>query len=226
VPRFRISGIALAVSVVLLVAGCGNSSGPSASTLLSDMQTAVNKAQSVHIAGTATQNGQTAILDVSLTKSGNLAGTIKSGATDIYVIVTGGKAYIKLNAAFLKQLGVAARFCAQMCGKYLVATGSDVQSITGSLSMSSFFKGGFKNINPNGAQVSGPRTINGQSAWAVTASDGTGYIASQGKAYLLRITSTSTSSGTGTLNFTQWDAVTIPPAPPASQIVDTSKLTG
>jgi hypothetical protein len=54
------------------------------------------------------------------------------------------------------------------------------------------------------------------------ASDGsTVYVAAQGPPYPLRLT-----KGPSRIDFTQWNSVTIPPPPPASQVVDLSQLTG
>ena len=59
-------------------------------------------------------------------------------------------------------------------------------------------------------------------AWQMRASDGsTVYVAAQGPPYPLRLT-----KGSSRADFTQWNSVTIPPPPPASQIVDLSQLTG
>jgi hypothetical protein len=52
------------------------------------------------------------------------------------------------------------------------------------------------------------------------AGDGsTVYVAAQGPPYPLRVT-----KGVSRADFTQWNAVTIPPPPPASQVVDLSQL--
>jgi len=76
-------------------------------------------------------------------------------------------------------------------------------------------------------QVSVPRlsyvrtvTVNGQPAWQMRASDGnTVYVAAHGPPYPLRLTKDSSHA-----DFTQWNAVTIPPPPPPSQVVDLSQL--
>jgi len=45
------------------------------------------------------------------------------------------------------------------------------------------------------------------------------YVAAQGVPYPLRL-----MKGSDRIDFTQWNAVTIPPPPPASQVVDLSQL--
>jgi hypothetical protein len=63
-------------------------------------------------------------------------------------------------------------------------------------------------------------TLNGQPAWQMRAGDGSMvYVAAQGAPYPLRVT-----KGVSRADFTQWNAVTIPPPPPAGQVVDLSQL--
>jgi hypothetical protein len=53
---------------------------------------------------------------------------------------------------------------------------------------------------------------------------GVGYVAAQGTPYLLRIS--APKGQTGQIDFSEWNSVTIPPPPPASQVVDINKLFG
>jgi len=63
-------------------------------------------------------------------------------------------------------------------------------------------------------------TVNGQPAWQMRLHDGSvAYVAAQGVPYPLRL-----MKGSDRIDFTQWNAVTIPPPPPASQVVDLSQL--
>jgi hypothetical protein len=103
-----------------------------------------------------------------------------------------------------------------MCGKYLKMPAGQAKDMLNGMDMSSFL-----------GQVSVPRlsyvrtvTVNGQPAWQMRASDGsTVYVAAHGPPYPLRVT-----KGASRADFTQWNAVTIPPPPPASQVVDISQL--
>ena len=224
---FRTSGIAFAVSAVLLAAGCGaGSSNPSTDSLISSMKATANAARSVHISGSIVMQGQVVKIDMSFSRSGDASGTVSAGPVAYSIIVTGGKTYMAPNSAYLKQQGVPAKYCPVLCGKYANISSSGQQGVSSSLSMSAILGKALKALNPSGMPVTAKQTVNGQTAWVLTASDGTGYIAAQGKPYLLRVTGTGPGTGgTGSsADFTQWNAATIPGPPPASQMVDTSKL--
>ncbi len=71
----------------------------------------------------------------------------------------------------------------------------------------------------------GTVTVNGQPAWVLCDSnEGLVYVKSSGKHYVARL-----SGGRGIrggLNFTQWNGVTIPPAPPASEVINAGQIKG
>lgn len=224
---FRVSGIALAVSAVLFAAGCGaGSSGPSADSLISGMKAAAHGARSVHVSGSIVMQGRVVKIDMSFSRSGGAAGRVSAGPAGYSIIVTGGKTYMAPNSGYLRLQGVPAKYCPMLCGKYADISSSGQQGVSSSLSMSAILGRFLNALNPRGMTVVGKQTVNGQTAWVLTASDGTGYVAAQGKPYLLRATGAGPGSGgTGSsVDFTEWNAVTIPGPPPASEMVDTSKL--
>lgn len=225
---FRIPVIAASAAAALLASGCssGTSAGPSATpsvaSLITNMATAVKQAQSVHLAGAVPNDAQHYQMNLSLTKTGEVSGTIQVGSASFVLLATQGKTYIKVNADFLNYLKVPAAMCSLFCDKYLVAPGS-MKSLTSSASFSGIVLPIAQGATPAGLTMSGQATINGQPTWVLDAKDGSKiYIAAQGKPYLLRVTPPGNSSGE--LDFTQWDSATIPPPPPASQVVDISKL--
>jgi hypothetical protein len=223
--RWLIPAVALAA---VLVAGCGGTSAPatpSAASLISGMKTSIQHATSVRMTGTVTTGGQTLRLDLSMTKAGEMSGQIAAGQAAFTVLTTGGKSYIKVTASFLKYAKVPAAACAVMCDKYLLATGSLQSGLTGSISWSQMLDGSSKQINANNMTNTGKVTVNGQPAWALRSTDGgVGYVAAQGTPYLLRIS--APKGQTGQIDFSEWNSVTIPPPPPASQVVDINKLFG
>jgi hypothetical protein len=224
---FRVSGIALAFSAVILAVGCGGgSSNPSADSLISGMEAAVHAARSVHISGSIVMQGRDVKIDMSFSRSGDVSGSVSAGPVAYSIIVTRGKTYLAPNSAYLKQQGVPAKYCPVLCGKYANLGSSAQQGVSSSLSMSAILGRALKTLNPRGMTVTGKQAVNGQTAWVLTASDGTGYISAQGKPYLLRVTGTGIGTGgTGSsVDFTQWNAVAVPGPPPASQMVDRSKL--
>ncbi len=225
-----LAGCAIAASA-LLAAGCGapssgsgSGSPPNATALAQQLRTAVRGATSVHVSGVAAQHGQTVHLDLSLTKAGGMSGTISVGSAPVTLLATGGKFYLKVTASALRAMHLPASACAAICSKYLVVPAGEAKGMTGGLGWSrlmnpSTFKG-----NPGpGVKVTGPFTVNGQQAWKVSDKSGTGYVAAHGPAYPLRITPPK-GEGTGQIDFTQWNSVTIPGPPPASQQVNLSQL--
>jgi hypothetical protein len=229
------AGSAAAVAV-LLVAGCsGGSSGtattggsspasaaasagppPDAAALGKQVKSATAKATSFHILAVLTQGGSKISMNMSTTRSGEMSGTMSVNQTPVSLLVTQGQAYVKVTSGLLKSQHLPTAACTLMCGKYLkmptgqareMLNGMDVSSLPGQLSA---------------LRLTFVRTVtvNGQPAWQMRASDGsTVYVAAQGPPYPLRVT-----KGANRADFTQWNAVTIPPPPPASQVVDISQL--
>jgi hypothetical protein len=218
VPWYRMPGIVLAVPAVICTASCGGGSPhPSADNLIRRMEIAVNAARSVHISGSADVRGHAVKIDMSFTRSGGVWGVVTAGPATYHLLVTGGKTYLAPNQAYLRRSGVPARYCPVLCGKY-----AKISSAPSSLNMTTLFKLNFAKLNPAAMTVDGRQIVNGQPARVLTASDGKAYVAVHGKPFLLRVTGIGGTRGT--LNFTQWNAAIIPGPPPASQMVDTSKL--
>jgi hypothetical protein len=232
----RWSAGSAAVVAVLLVAGCsGGGSGtagsggssspgvsasagppPDAAALPKQVKSAMKNAASFHISAAVTQGGSGVSVNMSMTRSGDMSGTMSVNQTPVNVLVTQGHAYLKVTSGLLKSQNLPTAACTLVCGKYLKVPASQAKSMLNGMDMSSFL-----------GQVSVPRlsyvrtvTVNGQPAWQMRASDGsTVYVAAHGPPYPLRVT-----KGSSHADFTQWNTVTIPPPPPASQVVDLSQL--
>jgi hypothetical protein len=225
-----------AVVAVLLVAGCsGGSSGtattngsspagvsasagppPDTAALPKQVRSAMKNATSFHITAALTQGGSEVSVNMSMTRSGDMSGTMSVNQTPVSMLVTRGDAYVKVTSGLLKSQHLPTAACTLMCGKYLKMPAGQAKDMLNGMDMSSFL-----------GQVSVPQlsyvrtvTVNGQPAWQMRASDGsTVYVAAHGPPYPLRVT-----KGPSRADFTQWNAVTIPPPPPASQVVDLSQL--
>jgi hypothetical protein len=234
----RWSAGSAAVVAVLLVAGCSGGGSPAATTggsspasvsasagpppdaaaLPKQVKTAMKNATSFHIAAVVTQGGSKVSVNMSMTRSGDMSGTMSVNKRPVNVLVTQGHAYLKVTSGLLKSQNLPTAACTLICGKYLKVPASQAKSMLNGMDMSSFL-----------GQVSVPQlsyvrtvTVDGQPAWQMRASDGsTVYVAAQGPPYPLRLT-----KGPSRADFTQWNSVTIPPPPPASQVVDLSQLTG
>ena len=230
------AGSAAVVAAVLLVAGCsGGGSGtattggsspasvsasagppPDTATLRQQVKSAMAKATSVHILAVVSQGGPKVSVNMSMTRSGDMSGTMSVGRAPVNVLVTQGHTYVKVSAGLLKSQHLPSAACALVCGKYLKMPNGQAKDMLNGLDMSSLLD-----------QVSVPSltyvrtvTVNGQPAWQMRASDGsTVYVAAQGPPYPLRAT-----RGSSRIDLTQWNAVTIPPPPPASQVIDLSQL--
>ena len=189
---------------------------PDAAALGKQVKSATAKAASVHILAVVTQGGSKISVNMSMTRAGDLSGTMSANQAALTMLVTRGHAYLKVSSGLLKSQHLPSAACALVCGKYLEIPAGQAKGMLNGLDMSSLL-----------GQVSVSRltyvrtvTLNGQPAWQMRAGDGsTVYVAAQGPPYPLRVT-----KGVSRADFTQWNAVTIPPPPPASQVVDLSQL--
>jgi hypothetical protein len=214
----------LAIGAVLL-AGCGSSASSSAPSRTPDaaaaqMQAAVKDARSVHLDGSLRSGGKPVALNLGLIRSGGFSGTITDNGVPLTLTDTGQKVYVKATPAFLRELHASSSLCTLLCGKYIEMTPAQGGALAGNLTMSRLL-----------ASLTGPlpkfsnagtATVGGRQAQVLRASDGSTLdVAATGTAYPLRVTGKNSA---GRLDFTQWNAVRRPAAPPASQVVSLSRL--
>jgi hypothetical protein len=242
----RVSVQVFAVAALVSMAGCGSSGSstpaastpaasasaavsptpaslgkaPAAKTLFLRANAAVSRATSARIAGSLAHGGSTVSFNLAITKSGDSYGTVALGAGQLTVLNTGGKSFVKVSKALLKQMRLPSVACTLMCGKWLKMTPADARSILGDFSWASMI--GSTSQTPPGIKVQGSATVNGVPAWVLTSSAaGTIYLAARGQPYPLRVVAPGHA---GRVDYTDWDTVTIPPPPPASDVVDLSQL--
>ena len=135
----RWSAGSAAVVAVLLVAGCsGGSSGtattggsspasvaasagppPDAAALGKQVKSAAAKATSVHVLAVVTQGGSKISMNMSMTRAGDLSGTMSANQAAFTMLVTRGHAYVKVTSGLLKSQHLPSAACALVCGKYL-----------------------------------------------------------------------------------------------------------
>lgn len=203
------------------ISGSGPSHWPEVTVLLHQMSLAMRTVSSVHISGTVRQNGKTLGLDLGITGSGGDSGQISEDGAAIIVLVTHGHNYLKLSPSFLKVSHLPAAVCSLYCGKYLEYPAS--QSLLGGLTLASMTHS-LTSTPSHQVKLVGAVTVDGQLAWLLSDPQGdSAYVAAHGKPYILK---TAASPENGTLTFTQWNAVSIPGPPPASQVVNLSQLAG
>jgi ABC-type glycerol-3-phosphate transport system substrate-binding protein len=199
----RWSAASAAIVAAALVAGCGGrSSGPAA-------------------AGGSASSSATATVGPppDAAALGRQVKSAEAKATSVHVsaALTQGHAYVKVTSALLKSQNLPTAACALVCGRYLKVPPSQAKSMLADVQWSSLL-GRLKSM-PKWSYVR-TVTVNGQPAWQLRAADGSAaYVAAQGPPYPLRL-----MKGFNRIDFTQWNAVTIPPPPPASQVVDLSQL--
>jgi hypothetical protein len=222
------AGIGLLAGAILaaVLAGGGSSasSAPSRSpaTTVAQMKTAVNAASSVHLDGVLRSGGRSVALDVGLLRSGGFAGTIVGNGVPLTLIDTGAKIYVKATPAFLRELKVSSTVCSLMCGKYVELTSAQTRALAGNFTMRNLL-GSLTGALPEFADA-GTTTVNGRQAQVLRASDGSMLdVAATGTPYPLRAIGKARS---GRLDFTQWNSVPRPVAPPSSEVINVSQLGG
>jgi hypothetical protein len=220
---FGLGGLVCAALAAIL-AGCGSSapsSPPRSPTVtITQMKTAVHAASSVHLDGVLNNSGRPVALDIGLLRSGGFSGTIAYNGIPLTLTDTGGRVYVKATPAFLKELKVSSALCSLMCGKYVEMTSAQSSALAGNLTMRKLL-GSLTGTLPRFADA-GTTTVRGQQAQVLRAPDGSMLdVAATGTAYPLRAIGKGNNSR---LDFTQWNSVPRPAAPPASQVIDISRL--
>lgn len=175
----------------------------------------------MHISGTVPYHGQTVHANLSLTRSGGTYGQISENGADVTVLITGNRAYLRLNAAFLRLHHAPSSVCQLVCGKYLRAN-TQTPGL-GGLTMSGFVASLTRGLThtPAGSLTFGGTIVyDGEPAWALQHAQRTALVAARGRPYLLQIT----QPGQGALSFTQWNTARVPGPPPASEVLNPSQL--
>jgi hypothetical protein len=219
----RVSGLAVALAAGLAAAACSSASSQSEAKLMPEVQAAASAATSVHMTGSVHQGKQTATFDVSFSGT-SVAGTLGLDGNSFGVLVLGGVTYVKVNAAFLTAENAPASVCAKVCGKYVELPTGTASQITGLLSRQALTTSVVSNKNlsaaGNGTCVFSPATRNGQSVLECRQGAYTLDISARGKPYIVYFGGPHGEY----ITFSQWDGVTPPTAPPASQVVSINSL--
>jgi hypothetical protein len=217
------AGLAVALAVGV-VSACSSSAAGSktAAQLVPEIQAAADAATSVHVSGSVLQGNQPTTIDVGI-NGDSVAGTLGAYGTTFYVLSLSGDSFVKLNAGFLKVENAPASLCATICGKYVELSASGAIQITALLSMQQLVKEVFNNANMSSAAASGcifsPATRGGLAVLQCRQGGYTLDVAAHGKPYLVYWGGPHGQH----LAFSDWNSVTLPTAPPASQVVS---LTG
>jgi len=233
--RFTLGpAVAAALSAGLLATACGGSApaahSPAKTTakttgdILKEMQSAVKSAKSVHMAGTITSGSQKITFDMSFYGRSDMSGTFDEGSGSASLLMVGSSTYVKASSGFLKAAKLPASLCGTICGKYIELPASDASSITGSLSMSALSSQAFGKIPASTEKAT-------SALFAPASHDGSPVLKLSSKGYTIEVAGTGTpypvlvmAPGGETVVFSEWNAVPVPAAPPASQVVNLSQL--
>lgn len=199
----------------------------SANQIVTAATSAINGAKSFTYGGTTRSNGVSTGLKASLNSAGDGQGTLTSSGQAVKLIKIGDALYVSSTAAFwTKNLGPSA---GRTLGTKWVAassTNSDYAGIA-NLFEASEITGQFLATSGTIWAKGKTTTINGQPVVAVVGTSGstvnTIYVATTGKAYVIKITSPGGNGGT--LNFTNYNKPVNPTAPPNPISVPTSTTT-
>jgi hypothetical protein len=221
----RAAAVAVVMAAGLAASGCNSSPAGSktAAKLMPEVQALARGAKSVHITGSAAQGTETVTMDVSFSGS-SAAGTVAVNGASFSLMLLSGRAFIKLNAAFLKEAKLPASTCATVCGKYVQLPAATMSQLTGALSMKALVNQAFSNKSMDSAASSrcvfSPATLNGQSVLQCRQGAYTVDVAAHGNPYLLLITGPNGEH----IAFSDWNSVTLLAPPPASQVISLSNL--
>jgi len=188
-----------------------------------EAKAAAERATSVHVYGSGTDNGVPLVIDLHIVADKGGKGRLSEHGLSFDLVRIGPSAYIKGSAAFYKQFaGVGAAQLLQ--GKWLKgsATTGDLASLTPLTDLRKFFDNALSNHGV--LKKTGTTTVHGVQVVGIkdTTKGGVLYVATSGQPYPIEVTQGGTSAGT--LTFDEWNqTVTLTPPPNA---VDISKLKG
>jgi hypothetical protein len=170
------------------------------------------------MAGTTSEGA----IKATIGKSAADATLTEKGKGTVEVRAVGSDYYIKADKAFwAAQVNPAA--AAVLGSKWVKVPTAAAATFKSFLNMDAVSKDSF---TPNGTVTKGaPTSVGGRQALPLSDNDGTMYVALEGKPYPLKVENTK-GTNKETVLFTNWDAPVTIVAPPASQTVDLSKLTG
>jgi hypothetical protein len=218
----RLLAVGLAGSAAVAAGGCGSSTPrePGAAALASSTQKTVAKATSVHVDGIEPDNGLP--VDLSVNNAGDMDGTIRLDGATTDVIKANGKTYLKLTPELLKQYNAPSGACAAACGKWVQLSPTEAKQLTGPYTMSSLTSA----VSPSSlskATDAGSATVHGQPAWVLKESNGSTVDVSQKSAHY-PLDARSPAGLPTPQEYSQWNSVPTPTAPPAGEVISPGKL--
>jgi hypothetical protein len=200
----------------------GAAAEPAPTALVTSMQASVRQANSVHIAGQLTNSGVPISVNLDTHRNGDVSGTIRQNGAPFQVIGVNRTLYIKATRSFLQAVKAPTSACAVVCGKWLQLTPAEASQLTGDLSMTSL-TGPLTSSHVPKLTEAGRKTVNGQSAWVLRASDGSMLdVSSAGRHYPLA--AATSGSPREVVIYSKWNTAPRPVAPPANEVLNLNNL--
>jgi len=222
--RRRTAALAVAAAALSVASGCGGGGGESSKTakqIADDAAHAASAATSVHVAGTASAQGQQVPVDVRISNAGAV-GTGSFGGASVQIVRMGDNIYVRGAQQVLGSfLGPAA---AQKIDDHWVQIPASMPQLQQFAALTDLKQLPAQLFTPTGTVTkAGTRTVGGTKAVALkgygTDGSSTLVVAASGTPYPLQLV----SSG-GTLTFGDWNAPVSVQQP--SDVVPLTSLTG
>ena len=220
--------------VVLALSGCGEGEGGESETtseafagqtpqqILEKASAAAGAAESVHMKGKITEEGESFEVDMTVSNAKGAGGSISLGGEKVELRQIGKTMYVKG--------GPVASVSPKLADKWIKssATGEDAAEFSSLTSMDKVFE---EMLDPEGSvtrvagkEIDGVPTVglkDSAKSDGKTDEQGILYIAAEGEPYPLLVESTA---GQGGLQFLDWNEPVKVTAPPKSQVVDSKDV--
>jgi hypothetical protein len=186
------------------------------------VESAFQGATAVHIKGSLTNNSGSLTLDLQLNRNKSAQGTVNEGGADIPLKAVNGVDYLQFTPQLISVSSNKAveQAGAALTDKWVVGTSSLASDIVGSLKglldydtfLQSMFATG--SLTPTATTTD---VVDNVPVVVYEASDGASvYVATASPHYLMRLT--APSSGSGSLDFTNWNKPVAVTAPTGAQL--------
>lgn len=186
-------------------------------------KTAFEGASAVHIKGQLNTQSGTLQMDLQLNKDNTASGTISEGGATIPLIAVDGKYYVQFTPDVISKSGnpAATSVQAALANKWVPSTSKlasgMVDSLKGLLSYNDFLTNMFGQPGTQIPKATTADVVNNTPVVVYEASSGSAvYLAKSSPHYLMRMT--APSSGSGQIDFTNWNKPVPIKAPTAAQI--------
>jgi len=200
-----------------------------ARTIVKRAEAAVKAAETLRLKGTVVSDGDAVSIDLRYGKKAT-AGSITIGGASIALVVIGQTVYIKPSEAFWRQQAPTKQEADAVVelvrGKWIKAplTDKEFGSFGEFGDRDSFVAELFSDV-PAKLKKTGPKLIDGVRCIGIDDGDGILWVHST-NARPIRVTAPANSKDSGSLTFSEYNAVAEPKAPPRELVIDSKRLGG